>query len=1529
MKINITAFALFTFLIYLTISSIVNKPSAEINKAEAYPVLDKQFIIGAFHNGGVPIDHSWGNDYSKYSELNFNTWHTYCAPTNWGWRYDNADYYTNTTSNYYDAVHNVFTDNQNIMRTFMHRPVIEYLVGSQRIDYKCESVGNNYQADHYWFYAYNQSLIETNNMNYAVTDITDNINGTNEMVKYCNSLNESKIDNDILINSELRANREMSFNNVNPWMRDDEYNWYVLPKIKIDPYFASGTEHNNDVVCRIKVTGWDGTIQEEFDLMVKNFKDENGQYNGSYMESFYLNDQSFLSYLKIDKSKLQNFTSTDPDEFIFDWVNVSCGCDIKIYWTGVCDMWIDRVRIENEPAHQFMTLNDSWHNELIDKLETEIDWAQEQYNTSNPIPNYFYFEEAAFSHFPAIKELNNRIRTRTGNTNEMVIWLNYELFNVHVPYYYQNNWFGADKLLQYLHHDFGLNTIVMGSYALQGFTSGSGISYHPTTLTTSGYNVNANIFSFPASPGFYDTHLQLQLDNIYASGTSLTYVYKLMSELSKSGMRIINCPQAHSWYNEIHHILKEPSNEEIELQACLALTYNAKGIMYFCYDSDPFWHAFGIINSDGSKRTNSAYGQNKYEGIKSIDIKLSKWAPYVMLFDPQHTKSCVYRLSDERNQFTANSYFDEVRTELQNPQTQCAEIVPNTSYENPNNTYVQAATFKPINEPFTNYFMLLNRRCSPGDDDCSGRRFVKVVFSSDNTNELDGFNNWKIIDLEDNSVVTTFDKRISNIISLGKFKPAQGKLYKLVPVMVDGGTFVCDELVVATTVNCNGIVNTGGYNLNIPAINGLTTISFSQNGTIQGYNGTDFLIGGNNQVVLKAQNGNKWRGISVNNYSNADVFNAIFQDIGDVQSSSYWAMSFYNCNWSSVRSSQFILPPQAKGINVNNFALSDYSDVAIMNNYISTENSTAAVLVGCSSLGYCNLLIMDNVITNNTTQSTFGIFLSNTFSSYVDRNIITGYKYGLKLLNTTLEMNNNIISSSGIDNTSILATSSSTINMGLIGNLYIGGNNSFSNSGDNSRNISLSNSIFEMNYGNNNLNVNNVLENFNLVGNGNFSASDDGPIKFIEAIGNCFNGEGNNAIDSITDLDGLRYTLKEDPHNCNFQQDRIADFIAPVVNDIVDTVFKSTLSQFQNSSPSVTLYRDFYKSVMKRNYDSTKLLGTQLLTNYSDSITTADVISLLYFANTKLEDISANMQSLKTFLEQLIINHTQNLTLVRTSNYFIQKCKVHLHQYNSALDGYQDIIAQNPYSYEGLVASWDYASTLLLANAGGALSSNEEDNLNSLVFESQFLVDSLRMKRLMNIDKYDKKVFTLDDRKTLIKSVGDVLKDDRQKQIEKVKSLEEELNKSKGNNTSKVKQKLEEVKNLNSLIRTKRPKDAEEYKIIINNDIEKLFPKKSGSDSNPQILVPATYAFYQNYPNPFNPTTKIAYDLPRDTKVKLIIYDILGREVKTLVNNEFKTAGRYITEFNGSNLASGVFFARILVNEGKDFIAVKKMVLLK
>lgn len=93
-------------------------------------------------------------------------------------------------------------------------------------------------------------------------------------------------------------------------------------------------------------------------------------------------------------------------------------------------------------------------------------------------------------------------------------------------------------------------------------------------------------------------------------------------------------------------------------------------------------------------------------------------------------------------------------------------------------------------------------------------------------------------------------------------------------------------------------------------------------------------------------------------------------------------------------------------------------------------------------------------------------------------------------------------------------------------------------------------------------------------------------------------------------------------------------------------------------------------------------------------------------------------------------------------------------------------------------------------------------------------------------------------------------------------------------------------------------------------------------------LLPKEYKLYQNYPNPFNPITKINYDLPKDGTVKLVIYDILGREIKVLVS-EFKKAGSYLVEFNGNSFASGIYFYRIQVEGGKGFTDVKIMALIK
>ncbi len=103
---------------------------------------------------------------------------------------------------------------------------------------------------------------------------------------------------------------------------------------------------------------------------------------------------------------------------------------------------------------------------------------------------------------------------------------------------------------------------------------------------------------------------------------------------------------------------------------------------------------------------------------------------------------------------------------------------------------------------------------------------------------------------------------------------------------------------------------------------------------------------------------------------------------------------------------------------------------------------------------------------------------------------------------------------------------------------------------------------------------------------------------------------------------------------------------------------------------------------------------------------------------------------------------------------------------------------------------------------------------------------------------------------------------------------------------------------------------------------------RKAADNN-EKQIPTEYSI-GSYPNPFNPAAVINYQLPVDGLVKLSVFDVLGREIKTIVN-ETKSAGYYKATFDGSQLPSGIYLARISVisNQGKSFIQTVKMVLTK
>ena len=100
--------------------------------------------------------------------------------------------------------------------------------------------------------------------------------------------------------------------------------------------------------------------------------------------------------------------------------------------------------------------------------------------------------------------------------------------------------------------------------------------------------------------------------------------------------------------------------------------------------------------------------------------------------------------------------------------------------------------------------------------------------------------------------------------------------------------------------------------------------------------------------------------------------------------------------------------------------------------------------------------------------------------------------------------------------------------------------------------------------------------------------------------------------------------------------------------------------------------------------------------------------------------------------------------------------------------------------------------------------------------------------------------------------------------------------------------------------------------------------------SNEVIVgVPTKFELSQNYPNPFNPSTKINYDLPFDSKVSIKLFDMTGREVATIVNATLP-AGYHTVQFNGANMASGMYFYNIVAEGGNSkFVTTKKMVLVK
>ncbi len=115
------------------------------------------------------------------------------------------------------------------------------------------------------------------------------------------------------------------------------------------------------------------------------------------------------------------------------------------------------------------------------------------------------------------------------------------------------------------------------------------------------------------------------------------------------------------------------------------------------------------------------------------------------------------------------------------------------------------------------------------------------------------------------------------------------------------------------------------------------------------------------------------------------------------------------------------------------------------------------------------------------------------------------------------------------------------------------------------------------------------------------------------------------------------------------------------------------------------------------------------------------------------------------------------------------------------------------------------------------------------------------------------------------------------------------------------------------------------YAVCADGSILKVMETVTGVSDPVNSSIPSKYSLEQNYPNPFNPSTTINFALPKASDVTVKVYDALGHEVMTLVN-EFKNAGTHQVVMNAANLTSGIYFYKI---QAGDFVATKKLTLIK
>lgn len=412
-------------------SGLINKTSKETSEVKTIqqpPVppannnITNNFLIGS-------LSSVVNYDFQDVNDLGLNMWHSYTGGDNsiilnrhvpTGWRPE--DIITNGIDNYKTGVWQKLdsVENNNGMRSFMQRPKIEWLCYGQRSDYECEPA--NYVNSDLFFYTFQQH--ETG------MPVPDS-GGNSVFCRVENSTTSgSTWHNPGFVVKRLKCNTEQSkpSGSGNQWQGDEESDWLIKPRIRIDSNVAHNKQNMN--VCKIIVINQRQDTIKNLIIKAGNFLREiNGQffYNGQYLEEYFfgINDSNLTIHgnwgnLWEWRSRGDwNFPSPAPSPDSLNDEYYRSKVDLQVYWYGNCDMWIDRVRVDNDVAHNLLGTGQTHdlYNDWIEQEATVI-------AGHNGSPLKFYIELAEFNNIPCIAYVNEKLQSQ-GRVVDMVTDVTY------------------------------------------------------------------------------------------------------------------------------------------------------------------------------------------------------------------------------------------------------------------------------------------------------------------------------------------------------------------------------------------------------------------------------------------------------------------------------------------------------------------------------------------------------------------------------------------------------------------------------------------------------------------------------------------------------------------------------------------------------------------------------------------------------------------------------------------------------------------------------------------------------------------------------------------------------------------------------------------------------------------------------------------------------------------------------------------------------------------------------------------------